>query len=233
MSVTTGGSTRMLLEPDAAELLESCGIPYVEHGVAATAEAAVEVAGRIGYPVVLKVISADVVHKTDAGGVVTGLKDEGAVREGMAAMLDDVRAHCPGARIDGALVARHVSTSRELIVGAVHDATFGPTLMVGLGGVFAEALADVVFRLAPLRRQDGLDMLGELRGARLLAAFRGEPPVDLDEVADVIVKVGDLLVSHPEIVEIDLNPVAASAQGCVALDARIIVTTTDGAQSTA
>jgi acyl-CoA synthetase (NDP forming) len=226
MSVTTGGSTRMMPEPDAAALLGSCGIPYVEHGVADTAEVAAEVAARIGYPVVLKVISADVVHKTDVGGVVTGLKDERAVRDGMATMLDDVRTRCPGARIDGALVARHVSGGRELIVGAVHDATFGPTVMVGLGGVFAEALADVVFRLAPLRRQDGLDMLGELRGAQLLAGFRGEPPVDLDAVADLIVNVGDLLVSHPEIVEIDLNPVAASVQGCVALDARVIVTTT-------
>jgi acyl-CoA synthetase (NDP forming) len=223
----------MLPEPEAAELLGSCGIAYVEYGVADTAEVAVEVAARIGYPVVLKVISADVVHKTDVGGVVTGLKDEGAVREGMTAMLDDVRAHRPGAHIDGALVARHVSGGRELIVGAVHDATFGPTLMVGLGGVFAEALADVVFRLAPLRREDGLDMLGELRGARLLAGFRGEPPVDLDAVADMIVNVGDLLVSHPEIVEIDLNPVSASAQGCVALDARIIVTTTGGEEGAA
>ena len=233
MSAATGGSTHMLLEPDAAELLGSCGIPYVEHGVADTAEVAVEVAARIGYPVVLKVVSADVVHKTDVGGVLTGLKDEGAVREGMAAMLDDVRAHCPGARIDGALVARHVSGGRELIVGAVRDATFGPTVMVGLGGVFAEALADVVFRLAPLRREDGLDMVGELRGARLLAGFRGEPPVDLDAVADMIVNVGDLLVSHPEIVEIDLNPVAASAQGCVALDARIIVATAGGDEGAA
>ncbi len=223
----------MLLEPEAAELLASCGIPYVEHGVADTADVAAELAARLGYPVVLKVISADVVHKTDVGGVITGLKDEGAVRAGMAAMLEDVRTHCPGAHIDGVLVARHVSAGRELIVGAVRDVTFGPTLMVGLGGVFAEALADVVFRLAPLQRQDGLDMLGELHGKRLLAGFRGEPPADLDEVADLIVKVGDLLVAHPEIVEIDLNPVAASAQGCVALDARVIVTTTRGDESPA
>jgi succinyl-CoA synthetase beta subunit len=233
MSVPAGASKRMLLEPEAAELLASCGIPYVEHGVADTADVAAELAARLGYPVVLKVISADVVHKTDVGGVITGLKDEGAVRAGMAAMLEDVRTHCPGAHIDGVLVARHVSAGRELIVGAVRDATFGPTLMVGLGGVFAEALADVVFRLAPLQRHDGLDMLGELRGKRLLAGFRGEPPADLDEVANLIVKVGDLLVAHPEIVEIDLNPVAASAQGCVALDARVIVTTTGGDESPA
>lgn len=229
MSVTTGRSTRMMLEPDAAELLASCGIPYVEHGVAASADAAVATAARIGYPVVLKVISADVVHKTDAGGVVTGLTNEAAVRDGMATMFDHVCALCPGARIDGALVARHVAGGRELIVGAVRDATFGPTVMVGLGGVFAEALADVVFRLAPLQRDDGLEMLGELSGTRLLAGFRGEPPVDLDEVADVIVKVGDLLVSHPEIVEIDLNPVVASADGCIALDARVFVTTNGAA----
>ena len=213
----------MLPEPDAAELLTSCGIPYVEHGVAGTAAAAVEVAGRIGYPVVLKVVSPDIVHKTEAGGVVVGLKDERALHEGYDELLQRVRSSCPGTRIDGVLVGRHVATRRELIVGAIHDATFGPTVMVGLGGVFAEALSDVVFRLAPLRRQDGLEMLQELQGARLLAGFRGEPPVDLAAVAGILVSVGDLLVSHPEITEIDLNPVAASAEGCVALDARIIV----------
>jgi acetate---CoA ligase (ADP-forming) subunit beta len=233
MSVTTGGRTRLMLEPDAAELLAGCGIPYVEHDVAGSADEAVAAAARIGYPVVLKVISEDVVHKTDAGGVVTGLADEAAVRGGMATMLREVSARCPGARIDGALVARHVSGGRELIIGAVRDATFGPTVMAGLGGVFAEALADVVFRLPPLQREDGLEMLSELRGARLLAGFRGEPPVDLDAVADVIVKVGDLLASHPEIAEIDLNPVIASAGGCVALDARVIVTSAQGAQSLA
>jgi acetate---CoA ligase (ADP-forming) subunit beta len=213
----------MLPEPEAAELLASCGIPYVEHGVADTADAAVEVAGRIGYPVVLKVVSPDVVHKTEAGGVVVGLKDERALREGFDELSKTVRTSCPDARIDGVLVCRQVAASRELIVGAIHDATFGPTVMVGLGGVFAEALSDVVFRLAPLRQQDGLDMLHELQGARLLAGFRGEQPVDLDEVAEILVNVGDLLVSHPEISEIDLNPVAASGEGCVALDARVIV----------
>jgi acyl-CoA synthetase (NDP forming) len=214
---------RMLPEPDAAELLTSRGIRYVEHGVAGTADAAVEIAGRIGYPVVLKVVSADIVHKTEAGGVVLGLKDEPALREGYDELLRRVGASCPEACIDGVLVGRQVAARRELIVGAVHDATFGPTVMVGIGGVFAEALADVVFRLAPLRRQDGLDMLQELKGARLLAGFRGEQPVDLDEVAEILVNVGDLLVTHPEITEIDLNPIAAAADGCVALDARIIV----------
>ena len=223
MSVTASGAARMLLEPEAAALLASRGITYVEHGVAAGADGAAEVAGRIGYPVVLKVVSRDVVHKSEAGGVVVGLNDEAALRAGLATLMSAVSAHCPDARIDGVLVARQVSGGRELIVGAVRDATFGPTVMVGLGGVQAEVLADVVFRLAPLRHADGLEMLSELRAARLLDAFRGEPPADRDGVADVIVRLGDLLVAQADIVEIDLNPVIAAAQGCVALDARILV----------
>jgi acyl-CoA synthetase (NDP forming) len=220
--------SHMLPEPEAAELLAAAGITYVEHGVADSADAAAEVAGRIGYPVVLKVVSADVVHKTEAGGVVVGLKDEATLRAGFDELIRSVSASCPDARIDGVLVCRQVAARRELIVGAIHDATFGPTVMLGLGGVFAEALSDVVFRPAPLRRQDALDMPQELQGARLLAGFRGEQPVDLDQVAAILVSVGDLLVSHPEISEIDLNPVVASADGCVALDARVIVRTGQG-----
>ena len=119
----------------------------------------------------LKVVSPDIVHKTEVGGVVLGLKDEGAVRAGFDELLRQVGTSCPEARIDGVLVARQVAARRELIVGAIRDATFGPTVMVGLGGVFAEALEDVVFRVAPLRQRDGLDMLGELRAARLLDGF--------------------------------------------------------------
>jgi len=215
--------SRMLPEPEAAALLASFGIPYVEHDVARTADAAVEAAAAIGYPVVLKVVSPDVVHKTEAGGVLLGLKDEWGLREGYDELIQLVRASCPDARIDGVLVCRHVPVRCELIVGAVYDAVFGPTVMVGLGGVFAEALADVVFRVVPLTRRDGLEMVRELRGAGLLATFRGEGPVDLDAVAGILVHVADSMLGHPEISEIDLNPVAASADGCVALDARIIV----------
>jgi acetate---CoA ligase (ADP-forming) subunit beta len=223
MNGVPDGVAHMLAEPEAADLLASCGIPYVEHGVVDSADAAVSVAGRIGYPVLLKVVSPDIVHKTEAGGVVVGLRDEQALREGYVEVLGRVRARRPEAGIAGVLVARHVAARRELIVGAIHDATFGPTVMVGLGGIFAEMLSDVAFRLAPLRRQDGLDMLDELRGARLLAGFRGEPAVDLEEVAKLLVGVGDLLLSHPEVKEVDLNPLAVSADGCLALDARIIV----------
>jgi acetate---CoA ligase (ADP-forming) subunit beta len=216
-------TSRMLPEPEAALLLTSHGLPYVDHGTADTAEAAVTISRRLGYPVVLKIVSAEIVHKTEAGGVVLGLRTDREVLDAYDGLVEHVRASCPGAPVDGVLVARQVRARRELIVGAIRDATFGPTVMVGLGGVFAEALRDVVFRLAPLRRGDGLDMLDELRGTRLLDGFRGEPPVDRDQVAEMLVGVGDLLLSHPEIEEIDLNPVSVAADGCVALDARIMV----------
>ena len=223
MSAAPQAPRRMLLEPDAARMLAASGIAYVDHGVAADAAEAEAVAKRIGYPVVLKVVSSDIVHKTEAGGVLTGLADAAAVREGFVTLADVVRRRVPGARVDCTLVARHVDAGRELIIGATHDATFGPVVMAGFGGVAAEVLADVAFRLPPLRRDDALDLLSELRGFELLAGHRGERPVDLEAVADMIVRVGDLMCVHDEITEIDLNPVAVSADLCVALDARIIV----------
>jgi acetyl-CoA synthetase (ADP-forming) len=215
-------ATGMLLEPEAAKLLASHGVPYVAHGMATTVEAAVETAARIGYPVVLKIVSADIIHKTEAGGVLVGIEDEAALRTGFEQLLRRVTLACPDAQIDGALVARQMPVRRELIVGGIRDATFGPTVMVGLGGIFAETLDDVAFRVAPLRHQDGLDMLGELRATAVLDEFRGEAAVDRRALADLLMKVGTMLLGHPEIVEIDLNPVAVSADGCVALDARVI-----------
>jgi acetyl-CoA synthetase (ADP-forming) len=222
MAAVSESGRRMLPEPAAAEILGSWGIPYVEHGVATGAEEAALIAARIGYPVVLKIVSADVIHKTEVGGVLVGLGDEASMIDGYETLLRRVGSNSPQARLDGVLVARQVVSARELIVGGIRDATFGPTVMVGLGGIFAEALDDVAFRVAPLRHQDGLDMLRELRSVPVLGAFRGEGPVDLDALAGILVKVGDLLLAHSEIAEIDLNPVAVSENRCVALDARVV-----------
>jgi acetate---CoA ligase (ADP-forming) subunit beta len=213
----------MMLEPEAAELLTSYGIPYVSHGVARDVDAAVVCAGEIGYPVVLKVVSTDIVHKTDVGGVIVGLKNEEELRAGYARLRADVASAAPVAEISGVLVAECVAARRELIVGAIRDATFGAAVMVGLGGVFAEALGDVTFRLAPLSDLDARDMLRELRGAPLLSGFRGEEAIDVDGVARILIAVGALMTDHAEIREVDLNPLAASALGCVALDARVIL----------
>jgi len=211
MTTASDTAPRMLPEPEAALVLAAHGIPYVDHGFAMTELSAVAHADRVGYPVVLKVVSPDIVHKAEAGGVVVGVRDEYELASAYAMLLKQVRSTCPDARVEGVLVARQVTGRRELIIGGIRDATFGPVVMVGIGGVFAEALGDVVFRLAPLRSNDGSDMLDELHGARLLSGFRGEPPVDRNQVAGLVVSVGDLLLEHPEIQEIDLNPVVATA----------------------
>jgi acyl-CoA synthetase (NDP forming) len=221
-------TSRMLLEPDAAALLGSRGITYVEHAMAAYVVAAAAAAARIGYPVVLKVVSADVVHKTEVGGVVVDVRDEEALRAGYEQVMERVSSRSPDAAISGVLVSRYAKADLELIIGGIRDATFGATVMVGLGGIFAEALGDVTFRVAPIAQDDGIEMLRDLKGAGLLSGFRGARPVDLTQVADVLVKVGELLLTEPCIQEIDLNPVAVSAQACVALDARVIVE--DGAE---
>jgi acyl-CoA synthetase (NDP forming) len=213
----------MLPEPEAAVLLAASGIPYVQHGVAESVDEAAELADGIGYPVVLKVVSPDIVHKTEVGGVVLRVGEESVLREAYDSLRDTVGAACPSARLTGVIVAKHIETRREAIIGALYDETFGTTVMVGLGGIFAEILDDVACRIAPLTHADGLDMLRELRGARLFSAVRGEEPVDPGQLADFLVGVGELALGHPEIAEIDLNPVAVSAHGCIALDARVIV----------
>ena len=215
---------RMLPEPEAAALLQMHGIAYVSHIVATTAEEAGYAAAQIGCPVVLKVVSPDIVHKSDVGGVVTGLSTAEEVRDRFDPFLAGVLASQPGARLDGALVCRQVEApGAEMIIGAVRDATFGPTVMIGAGGVFAEVLADVAFRLAPMHSDDAKDMLRELRAFKTLTGYRDVPPLDLDALATMAVKLGDLLCDLHEVTEVDLNPVKVLARGCLALDARIMV----------
>jgi acyl-CoA synthetase (NDP forming) len=229
MSAASRAQSQMMLEPQAAALLQGRGIDYVAHELATTAEEAAAAAARIGFPVVLKVVSADVVHKSDAGGVLLSLSDAEAVRAGFDGLVATVAARVPGARIDGALVCRQVvGAGAELIVGAVRDGTFGPTVMVGAGGVFAEVLGDVAFRLAPLREDDALEMLRELRAYKTLTGFRNVPPLDVAALAQVAVKLGDVMADHPEVVEVDLNPVLALPQGCMVVDARIMTAPPDG-----
>jgi acyl-CoA synthetase (NDP forming) len=212
-----------MLEPAAAALLAANGIDYVAHEVVSTAAEAVDAAARIGYPVVLKVVSPDIVHKSDVGGVLTGLSDAGGVRRGLDRLVADVRTRMPQAHIEGVLVCRQVSQGAEMIIGAIRDPTFGPTVMLGAGGVFTELFGDVAFRLAPLHPSEALDMLRELRAFQMLTGSRGSLPVDLGALARTAVLLGDLMCADPDIAEVDLNPVRVFPEGCVALDARIIL----------
>lgn len=211
-----------VLEPQGIALLEEYGIPYPEHGVAESAHEAVSVADRIGYPVVLKVVSPDVIHKSDAGGVAVALDTPEAVWEGYERILSTVADRVPGADVQGMLVCSEAEDGTEVIVGGTKDAMFGPTLMFGLGGVFAEVLRDVTFRVVPISRFDAEHMVQEVRGFSVLAGTRGEAPRDLDALIELLLTVSRFMTEHPEVVELDLNPVRVYNDGLLALDVRIM-----------
>jgi acetyl coenzyme A synthetase (ADP forming)-like protein len=212
-----------LAEHEAMALVAAYGIPTVGGGLARTAEEAVRLAEAAGHPVVLKVVSAQVVHKSDVGGVRLGLRDADAIRAGYAGIIEAVSAACPDATIDGVLVQREAPAARELIAGFSREREFGAVVMAGLGGIWVEAIRDVSFRVAPLDMIDAREMLHELRSARLLGALRGRGAADVDAVADVLVRIGRLALDLPEVAELDLNPLLVDERGALAVDARVIL----------
>jgi acetyltransferase len=207
-----------LSQPDAFALLEAYGVPAMPCGGAADADEAVKAAEGIGYPVALKVDSADVVHKSDEGGIALGLADGAAVKAAATEMLGKFA----GARL---FVQGQADPGTELIIGAAKDAPAGHVLMFGLGGVFVEALEDVAFALAPLSAEEAGEMLGEIKGRAILEGTRGRPPVDRKAVADVLLRLSALVTDFPAIAELDLNPVFAYGEGDGArvVDARVRV----------
>ncbi len=216
-----GSFSAWYTEPEAVRLLGRYGIDYPPHEVAETVEGAVLAAGRLGYPVVLKVISRQIVHKSDAGGVVTDVRDEEALRRDCAKMLRQVQKVAAGADVDGVLVAQQAPEGPELIVGGRRDPIFGPVVAAGVGGTLVELLKEVALRLAPLTATDAKEMLDETRAANLLAGVRGSPELDRVAVERLLLNVSDLLVNEPSVAEMDLNPVRVFARGCLALDVRV------------
>jgi len=207
--------------PEAMRLLRELGIPLAETHAAKSADEAARVAESLGYPVVLKIDSPDIAHKSDVGGVRLGCASAAAVREAAGAMLDEVRRRAPAARLDGVLVQRMVSGGIEMLVGVKRDPLFGPAVVCGFGGVFVELLRDVAVRVPPLDRAEALAMLGELRGAALLRGVRGRPPADVDALADVLVRVGQLAEAYRDSLSaLDINPlvVLEAGRGVVAVD---------------
>ncbi len=217
------GTGTMLPEPQAIALLNDYGIPYPEHGFAQSAVEAVLLAERIGFPVVLKVVSPDAVHKSDLGGVAMGIEDSGGVVLAYEGIIRSVRAHTADADIPGMLVCKQAPPGLEVIVGGLQDVMFGPALMFGLGGIFAEVLEDVTFRVVPIERVDAQEMLQEIRGYALLAGIRGHGGYDVEALVDLLLAVSRLMAERTEIQELDLNPVRLYEQGLMALDARILL----------
>lgn len=214
---------RLLTGETPLALLRSYGIPSVSGSVARDAAAATAIAGEVGYPVALKIASGQISHKTDIGGVRIGLERAEDVREAFEEIMENALKVVPADAIDGVLVQRMAASGRELIVGMARDPMYGPLIMFGLGGVLAEAVQDVVFRLAPLTRWDAAEMCRGIRGTKLLQSFRGAPAVDLRALEDVLLRVSQLAGDFPEIEELDLNPLLASDTGAVAVDARIVL----------
>ncbi|MBI3568025.1 MAG: acetate--CoA ligase family protein [Gemmatimonadetes bacterium] len=210
-----------LWQVEAIELLRAYGIPVAEtRFVAGPTELAADGAA-VGYPLAMKLASPDITHKTDVGGVRLGIADEAALLAAYGEMMTLVKAKAPKARIDGVVLQKMVSGGRETIAGIARDAAFGAQLMFGLGGVFVEALSDVVFRIAPVDAAQAMDMLTGIRGAKVLDGVRGAPPVAKDQIAEVIVRLGQLAMEHPEIAELDINPLLAFEHGVMAVDARV------------
>jgi len=214
---------KFLLEPEAKSVCMEYGIPVTKFKVAKNKVEAVKFAEDIGFPVVLKIVSPDIIHKSDIGGVVVGLKTADEVRSAYQQIMRNVKKHKADAKIFGVLVQEMAPPSTEVIVGAVKDPQFGPALMFGLGGIFVEVLRDVAFRIAPVSEDEAREMIGEIKAYPLLKGYRGLPPADIDAIVKILVNTSRLVMEHQEIKELDLNPIMVYEKGAKTVDARIIL----------
>jgi acetyltransferase len=214
-----------LIEIEAREVFEAYGIPVARTLLASNLEECVRAGREIGYPVVAKIASPQILHKTDVGGVIVGIDNTDELITAYERITSNARRLVPDARIWGVVVQEMLPPSRELILGMKRDSQFGPLLMTGLGGVYVEILKDVSFRLAPLGKEEARDMLRELKSYWLLQGTRGEPPADIEAVINAMLRVSQLVTDFPEINELDINPlrVLEKGKGCLAADARIVL----------
>lgn len=213
---------------DAVEgqaILEAVGLTVPASQLATTAEEAAAAAERIGFPVALKLISSEISHKTDVGGVLLGIQSATEARDSFQTLVDRARATQARASLRGVQVQRMVHGGQEVIIGVKRDPALGPLVMFGMGGIYAEALADVSFRLAPLSSTDAEEMIDEVRVARLLAGLRGTPCADRTALVDALLRVGWLAHACPQLSELDINPllVLPDGEGVAAVDARLIL----------
>jgi acetyltransferase len=213
---------RVRLGLEAMELLSAYGIPVAKGGVAKTAEEARKIAEEIGKPVAIKILSPEITHKTEVGGVRLSVPPQEADRVAWE-LLNAFRKTFPGIPMDGVYVQEMLPPGREVILGMVRDPTFGPLLMFGLGGIYVEVLRDVAFGVAPLSREEAEEMVRLIRGAKILLGVRGQPPVDLAGLVDLILRISQMSVENPEILELDLNPVMCYPERVVAVDVRMTI----------
>lgn len=214
---------KFLPEPICEEILASYNIPTPPAQLAQKSGEAVRFAREIGFPVVLKVVSPQIIHKSDAGGVMVSIKNGEKVREAFDKITKNTRSYNSKAEIEGIYVQKMAPPAREVIIGAIKDGQFGQVVMFGLGGIFVEVLKDVVFRVAPIDKDEAREMIDEIRGLSILKGVRGERSIDFDSLSEAIANVSRLVVDFSQIGQFDANPVCVYPDKLYAVDARIIL----------
>ena len=219
-----------VLEHEAKDIMRAYGIPIPSYATASTSDEAVERSKAIGFPVVLKILSKDIMHKSDAGGVKINLKDDDAVRKAFDEIMENAKNYGKdkGIEVDlsrGVFISDFADMGTEIIVGVTKDPQFGHALMAGLGGIFVEVLKDVSFRLIPFSEADAREMLSELKAYKILEGVRGEGPRDVDALIKIMLAVSKMIEENPEITELDCNPtfVYEKGKGAIVVDARILI----------
>ena len=223
LDVVKSDKRTSLTAPEGKLVCDAYGIPVPKEGVAKSASEAAKIATGMGFPVVMKIVSPDILHKTEAGGVIVGVKTAADVEKNYATILANAKKYKSDAKIEGIQVQQMLLGGQEVIIGAVTDGSFGKLVAFGLGGVLVEVLKDITFRLAPASKQDALSMLDGIQAHEMLKGVRGSDPVSRDAIADIIVNVSRLITDFPEIAEMDLNPVFATKAKAIAADVRIVV----------
>jgi len=214
---------KALLESEAKTICMECGISVPKFQIAANEKEAAKIAEGIGYPIVAKIVSPEIIHKSDAGGVKVNLKNATEVIEAFKTIIANAKKYNAKANIVGVLIQEMAPAGTEVIVGAIKDPQFGQTVMFGLGGIFVEVLKDVNFKVAPITLDEAKEMITGLKAYPLLKGYRNTPAADIDALAQILVKVAKLVMDYPEIKELDLNPIMAYAKGAATVDARIIL----------
>jgi len=214
---------KYLLETEAKTICMEYGIPVTKFRLAKSETEAIKFANEMGYPVVLKIASPDIIHKFDVGGVILNLKNQTEVKDAYNKILANIKRHKSDAKIVGMVVQEMAAPSTEVIVGATKDPQFGPAIMFGLGGIFVEVLKDVTFRIAPITEEDAREMITEVKAYPILKGYRGQPPADIETIVKILLNTSKLVMEHQEIKELDLNPILVYEKGAKTVDARIIL----------
>ena len=212
----------ILTYDDSRRIMELAGIPLNKMRLATNLKEGIEKANKLGYPVVLKIVSADVIHKSDSGGVKIGINSEDVLRESFEDMMQSVKDYYPDAKIEGVSIEEMVK-GVELLIGINTDLQFGKMIAFGIGGVFVEVYKDVSFRLIPVTKQDIEEMIDEIEGKKILDGYRGMPVVNKEELVLLILKISKIIEENPSIKEMDLNPVVGTEDGLKVIDARIVL----------